>query len=389
VIGRLLDRRVRAGWRALWLGGRGLALRAAALLDTVGASAFHSHRPKRIVVLGIDRLEDLVESLPVLDALPNAHAGAHLTVALRAPLAPLVESRRCVDQVLAFHDRPDAKLLARRLRLVDADLALDLSAGDDVRPARGAFLARIPIRIGTAGGGREVFLTRPVRPPLEAGSRTDSYVALARAVGVGGEIPAPDLRVPVFELHAAESMLQHSGSPSGRTRVVLHPATSRPAARWPEARWAGLGSALAERLDATIVVLGPSSERSTIARVADVSGSHACALPPVDVRRFAAILARCDLLVSGDSGALLLAGAVGTRAVAVLGPDDPSRVASVRAKCTVVRPEDLACSPCTRHRCRPQECLQGIDVEQVVHACREIVERPAPADDVLRRREGA
>ena len=70
----------------------------------------------------------------------------------------------------------------------------------------------------------------------------------------------------------------------------------------------------------------------------------------------AAVLERLDLLVTGDTGPMHLAIAVGTPVVAVFGPSDPARYAPRGPRDRVVR-IDLPCSPCNRIRLPPARCV--------------------------------
>jgi ADP-heptose:LPS heptosyltransferase len=101
--------------------------------------------------------------------------------------------------------------------------------------------------------------------------------------------------------------------------------------------------------------------------VIDVSGAS-------DLLDAAAVLARLDVLITGDTGPMHLAAAVGTPVVAVFGPSDPARYATAGPLDRVVR-VDLPCSPCNRIRRPPArcvghtpDCLAGIDAETVYEA---------------------
>lgn len=387
MIWRILERRIRSAGRFLLVACRGLALEGAAALDPVGRTTFRSVRPRRVAVLGIERLEQLIAALPVLDGLASVHPEIRITVALRAALAPLVESRRSVAQVLAYPGRPDSRLLARRLRLLDADLALDLSCDDEVRFSRGAFLARVPLRVGPAGGGRDAFLTRAVRHVSDCPSRIAMHARLARAAGAGAVPARPELRVPAFELRAANGMLHHAGWTPGRALLALQPGARRPSERWPADRFARAARAIADERDAAIAVLGAPSDRDLAERVAGLAGPRAFVVPALDVRRFAAVVALADLLLSGDTGAVLLAEATGTPAVAVAGPQDPAWYGNDPPLRRILRRDGLACSPCSRRRCGPHECLLAIGPEEAAQACRDVLD--AAACRSLRRVEGA
>jgi ADP-heptose:LPS heptosyltransferase len=100
----------------------------------------------------------------------------------------------------------------------------------------------------------------------------------------------------------------------------------------------------------------------------------------VNLLTAAAVLERLDLLVTGDTGPMHLAHAVGTPVVAVFGPSDPVRYAPRGLHDRVVR-VDLPCSPCNRIRVPPTrctghtpDCLAGVEVSAVVRAIDDVLE---------------
>ena len=84
-----------------------------------------------------------------------------------------------------------------------------------------------------------------------------------------------------------------------------------------------------------------------------------------DLVRLTALLARIDLLITGDTGPMHLASAVGTPVVAIFGPSEPARYATGGSLDRVVR-VDLPCSPCNRIRRPPSRCV-GHTPDCLVH----------------------
>jgi ADP-heptose:LPS heptosyltransferase len=109
-------------------------------------------------------------------------------------------------------------------------------------------------------------------------------------------------------------------------------------------------------------------------------------LPAIDARwlelpALAVLVARCQLVISNDSGPVHLAQAVGVPVVDVFGPTSPERWAprGPQARAVSLR---LACSPCTNHggeHCPlgHHDCLRHLDAETVLRAARELVAEPA------------
>ena len=81
-----------------------------------------------------------------------------------------------------------------------------------------------------------------------------------------------------------------------------------------------------------------------------------------------AVLERCDALVSGDTGPLHMATAVGTKTIALFGAADPLRTGPVGKGHTVIQAAGVACVPCRSRTCSNQrylDCMESISVREV------------------------
>ena len=61
--------------------------------------------------------------------------------------------------------------------------------------------------------------------------------------------------------------------------------------------------------------------------------------------QLAALLQRADIMISGDSGPMHIAAAVGTPLIAIHGPTDPAHSGPVSPSATILR-SGIWCSPC-------------------------------------------
>ncbi len=106
-------------------------------------------------------------------------------------------------------------------------------------------------------------------------------------------------------------------------------------------------------------------------------------LPPdVDLVVLAAVLERLSLFITGDTGPMHLAAAVGTPVLAIFGPSLPTRYAPLSPRSRIVR-IDIHCSPCnllrqppTRCLNRVPDCLAGIATADVLRAANEMLDAP-------------
>jgi ADP-heptose:LPS heptosyltransferase len=104
--------------------------------------------------------------------------------------------------------------------------------------------------------------------------------------------------------------------PPGRPTVgVIVGARGRKG--WPRAWYLELVERLQGRGELGIVLFSGPDDRPELQALAGSLGSKVIVAPPLSVRDFAALLTRCTLVVTGDTGPMHLAAAVRVPTVAV------------------------------------------------------------------------
>jgi ADP-heptose:LPS heptosyltransferase len=119
------------------------------------------------------------------------------------------------------------------------------------------------------------------------------------------------------------------------------------------------------------VLVGSEEDRPVIERIRhSLQGDRARAYAGRDIGIIAGLLAACSVTVTNDSGLMHLAGAVGSRPVAIFGPTSPLLGFAPAADGAVVLSLGLECSPCSYHGNKPcrldrRYCMEGITPERV------------------------
>ena len=334
---------------------------------------------QRIQALRLDRLGDLLTTLPALKLLREAAPGAELELAVGSwnePIArrlPFIDTVRVVDTPWAAWDQDIRFRDARRaLAANPPDLAIDFQG--DVRVLFLVALSGAPLRAGYGDTGGAYLLSHSARWD-EKKSWYWQNLELVRTLYPDIEIGEANYRpinfVTAEDRKAARELLPEATKP----RIGIHPSAGRALKQWEEQKFA----ALIDRLSAhsSVVLTGSSGDRPLVERIAARAHSAPRILVGTDLATFAAVVESFDVFVTGDTGPMHLAHAVGTSNVAIFGPSDPVRYgpeASLGLR-RVVR-EPVFCSPCNMIRKPPAECaraqapdcIAGIKVEQVLDA---------------------
>jgi ADP-heptose:LPS heptosyltransferase len=180
----------------------------------------------------------------------------------------------------------------------------------------------------------------------------------------------------------AEELIRREGL-TGKPLIVLNPGASNPIKCWSTRQFAELGERLQAELGAAVLVVGGPGEENLAAAI-----RGGMAQPPLELvgrtslLQLAALLARAATLVSGDTGPLHLATAVGTPVVALFGAIDPNRTGPVGEGHLVLRHPELPCVPCNAQECAnavPLECMARLSVDEVLQGVRQVLARQAEA----------
>jgi hypothetical protein len=168
----------------------------------------------------------------------------------------------------------------------------------------------------------------------------------------------------------AAAFLDAAGVEAKTPLVALQLGASRPVRRWPAAHWIALARILADRIGARVVLCGGGGDR-------DVAGELAAALGPravdatgkTSIATLGALLARCDLLVTPDTGPMHMAVAVGTPVVSLFfGPAIPFDTGPYAADHLCLTAE-VPCGPCDHNvTCLEPFCRDTLAPEAVAEA---------------------
>jgi ADP-heptose:LPS heptosyltransferase len=162
--------------------------------------------------------------------------------------------------------------------------------------------------------------------------------------------------------------------PRSRSFVVVHPGASAAARTLAPAQWRDVVAALAARGRRVLV----TGDREEMRLTAFVSGDH----PHVSdiggrltLRQLGSLLAQAQAVITGNTGPMHLAAAVGTPVVAVFPPTVPlRRWRPWRIPHVILGDQSVACAGCRSRTCPlgEQVCVSPIDGEAVVRALGEL-----------------
>lgn len=334
----------------------------------------------RTLVIGVNWLGDTIMSLPALEALRELFPHEIIHFGAPASLLPLIRMAAPMDEFWGWSRRDSTLSRIRRVR--NGRYGRVVLFPNSFRSAWIAWWARVPERWGCTGQMRHWLLNRPspktYRP--QRVHQSQHYLNLIRHLGwTGKALPRLAFRIPEGAQRWADETLDDWAR--GRTLVGLCPgATYGPAKRWSPERFAAVGRALQDRHRVKILLMGTAEQARFIHALAEMIGPDVLDLSGrTDIEQLAAVLSRCDVVISNDSGPMHLAAALGTPVVALFGSTDPAATGPMGPH-RIVR-SNASCAPCLKRRC-PEgtyRCLQEIQSEQVLAEAEDLLRDPNAA----------
>jgi lipopolysaccharide heptosyltransferase I len=345
----------------------------------------------RLLIVRLSALGDIVHALPVLGALRQHWPTAHVDWLVEEAYAPILElasglHRRVI--VRARHDAsiqvgakktapphsetvafggplgyPRAVAFLRRQRY---DVALDLQG-----LIKSAVWARLSGAARVMGFHRDhlretqaaALYTDEIVPPPSA-HVIKKNLALAHALGAS-EAPLDFPLQPNAAPPTREAITRAGGA--GRY-MVINPGAAWPNKRWPAERFGELAALLASRHGlGSIVTWGPA-EHELAESVARSSAGAAHLAPPTSISDLAVLLRDAALVVSGDTGPLHIAAAMGAPVVGLYGPTWPERNGPWDPADEVISRAHVCVCHHKRRCLRGRPCIDDITVADVLAA---------------------
>lgn len=323
--------------------------------------------PKHWFVLRLSALGDVVLTTGVLAHWEQRFA-LRFSVVTKEAFAPVFAGHPAVDQVISL----DAPALRPGALFPWFRNLAEQHSGWGFVDLHGTLRSRLlsalwkgpVLRYPKYSIARRLFLAS--RGKLGQGRLLSASVTQRYALAMEDSPPPAEELIPKMYLSASErtagaSRISALGCPPGKSVVALHPYATHARKAWPEDHWRAL-TGLLDKAGVPWVVVGqgqslfPGDERDL------TNGSS--------LRESCAMLAACAVLVTGDSGPMHLAAAVGTPVLALFGPTTREWGFFPAGPHDVVLQRELACRPCSLHgdkTCsRDGECLRSIEPQDVL-----------------------
>jgi len=339
----------------------------------------------RILIVRIDRLGDVVLTLPMLPELRKCYPDAHIAMLLRTYTGEIVIDNPYLDELIWYDDKngltPFGTMVATlKERQFDAVIVVYPT----IRLAWLVFRARIPVRIGTGYRYYSILFNKRVYEHRKDAKKHEVEYNLRLLQELGCQVNGtPEFHIHISDLQKKEirGIAETANIDLGRSYAIIHPGSGGSARDWSTRKFGELAERLHSEMNLQVIVTGTDSENEKVNEV--VRGANRNAIPlagKMDLRQFAALIRGAALFVSNSTGPIHVAAAMGTPVIGLYPQHTPmsaKRWGPYTSKKRVFVPaRPLECTDCIAQNLPQCNCMDTIEVEDVFMAATQLLNKP-------------
>lgn len=355
---------------------------------------------KKFLVINPFGIGDVLFTTPVIRAIKNTYPDAFIGYWCNERVAGLLRSNPKINVIFAL-SRGDIKKiynksrlegiskslsLLRKIKKEKFDTCIDLSLEHHYSLV--AKLLGIRRRIGFNYKKRGRFLTDRIDlDGYNSKHVVEYYLDLLTNIGIKPQGYNLDLNVLEANKIKSKNLLRYYGVTNDDLLIGIAPGAGGSWGRdaslkhWPAIKFAQLANRIRDDFKAKIVILGDGSERPIADIIVNIMQHKSIDLVgKTTLEELAAIISNLGVLITNDGGPLHIAVALGVKTISIFGPVNDLVYGPYPqdANHHIVLKSNLDCRPCYRNfrldPCqRNKECLEAIEVEQVLEAVRRLI----------------
>lgn len=284
---------------------------------------------KNILIVRTDRIGDVVLTTPAITALRRHYPNAKISILIAPETRELVDGNSCLDEVIIDDRKGEYRgygffKLIGLLRQKRFDVVINYHTKKRTNLA--CFLAGIPIRVGYKNKKFGFLLNCPIVDTRHKGEKHEAQYCLDVLGELGIESTDLNIHLPVNEksVQWVELFCKDHHIEKKERLIAIHSGASDPSKQWSESHFAELIDDLADRYSAKIVMIGSSQVSESVKKIMSLIKNKAIDMTgQTTVGQLAALMARCNLLISNDSGPVHVAVGVGTPVISIFTRNQP------------------------------------------------------------------
>lgn len=332
----------------------------------------------KILIINLGGIGDLLLSTPALRALKSWFQRSEICLLVVPRVHQLASELPYVDEAFAFHTAaiksPHNLRTLLVLRRKKFDLAINMRTLVTERSAK-KFKVLLEVikpktKVGRDTEGRGCFFDIRI-PESDIGEKYEMEydIDTIKALGVKVIDKSIDFHIDDKNMQKVNEILRKERVGEGDILIGIHPG-GQPSRRWPLEKFSKVMEEINEQISSKFAITGGKDEVHLVHELIEMTNVNAINLVrKLDIKELGALIKRCNLYISNDTGSMHIAAILKTPLVAIFGPGDITRYdpGNISDQVAVLY-KKVDCSPCNKVRCSNLKCLKTISPREVVEA---------------------
>lgn len=334
---------------------------------------------KNILVVSSTAIGDTLLSTPAIRGVRERYPQARIVAHFNIKNMELFENNPHIDETIPYHGgyKKTFKTIME-FRKHKFDLAL-IFHGNEPQATPMAYLsgARFVVKVPNTSEYRfllsnrnQIFrwedFTHGVEQRLKVAELVDCRISDNRMV----------LPLTRDGESAVNEFLENSGIRETDSIIGFQAGASTLSRMWFPDRFAELGKRLINSYpELKIIITGSPEEYEHCRKIADAIGKRAIvSAGKIPLKYIPALIKKFKVLVTGDTGIMHIAVAVGTPVIALFAVADAKKSGPYydMEKHTIIK-KDRTCAPCASKKCKHQTCMENISIDEVFDVIRQAI----------------
>ncbi|OGF47674.1 MAG: hypothetical protein A2452_03325 [Candidatus Firestonebacteria bacterium RIFOXYC2_FULL_39_67] len=335
---------------------------------------FSKEEIKKILLIRLDRVGDLILTTPALKAIRDSYPAAKIDILVRRYTKELLFGNKNIDAVIEYESFSSRQECEMFLRKNNYDAALVFHPGYQFN--RLAYMSGAKWRAGYSGSGGSFFLNLILKDDRDVRIRHEVISALevAAKIGVMQEQSLPEVKVSPENKVVAQDFLKKNKI-KGKFAVV-HPGSRQEYIRWSKEEYSKVAKWLIDTRKMKVVLTAGKDEYGYVLETAFMVKEGAVIADGLTLGVLTALISLSEVFVGNSTGPMHIAAALKVPTVAIFGnahPLDSYKVWGPLSQNSKAVFSELNCEGCHPGDCRSFECKELITTETVKAAIEEVL----------------
>jgi heptosyltransferase-2 len=294
---------------------------------------------KKILILRLSSIGDIVLTQPVAKVLREVYPDATIDYLTKEPFIGIVEAFGCIDTI---HIWKNKRGLLRKLRMQRFDLVIDLHS------KLNTFIIKSLVRgkkIVTYNK-KHYLRKRIVKKITEKSiiSTVDLYFSALKKVGITETIKYPELYLDKLKTISLKKRFPE------KKLIGIFPGALHSTKMYPLEKLAKFIDSVPSKWNCKFIILGSKSEKPLSAELQKNIKTELLDLcGEFNVSQLISVINNMDVIISNDSGPMHIAAALKKPQIALFGATHPRLGFAPLNKKAIIISSNISCQPCSLH----------------------------------------